>query len=47
MLRVGESRIAVESVALAGADPPPDTVTVLTCGELAPAATFTVTAIAG
>jgi hypothetical protein len=39
--------MTVESVALALADPPPDTVTWFTCGEVAAAFTFTVTAIAG
>jgi hypothetical protein len=39
--------IMVLSVALAVAEPPPDTLTEFTCGELALAATFTVTAIAG
>ena len=37
----------VESVALALGDPPPDTITALTCGEVAFAATFTVTVIGG
>jgi hypothetical protein len=39
--------IVVLSVALAVADPPPDTLTEFTSGELAPAPTFTVTAITG
>src|ERR1700691_1736907 len=37
----------VLSVALADADPPPNTLTEFTCGELALAPTFTVTVIAG
>jgi hypothetical protein len=36
----------VKSVALAPADPPPDTLTEFTCGEVAFAATFIVTVIA-
>src|SRR5579863_3147959 len=39
--------ITVESVALAPAAPPPDTVTALTCGVVAFVMTFTVTVIAG
>jgi hypothetical protein len=39
--------IVVESVAVAVADPPPDTLTPFTCGEAALAATFTVTVIGG
>ena len=39
--------IVVESVALAVADPPPDTLTWFTWGEVALAATFTVTVMAG
>jgi len=39
--------ITVESVVLAVADPPPDTLTAFNCGEVASAATFTVTVIAG
>src|ERR1700722_1478250 len=39
--------INVESVALAATDPPPETATAFTCGELALAATFTVTAMVG
>jgi hypothetical protein len=38
--------IVVESFAFAFAAPPPDTVTVFTCGEVALAATFTVTVMA-
>jgi hypothetical protein len=37
----------VLSVALAVAEPPPDTLTLFTSGELAPDPTFTVTVIAG
>ena len=40
-------KIVVESLALAVADPPPNTLTWFTCGKLALAATFTVTVIAG
>src|SRR5260370_1204854 len=39
--------IVVESVATAFPEPPPDTLTWLTCGELALEATFTFTVIAG
>jgi hypothetical protein len=39
--------IVVESVPLAVADPPPDTLTWFTCGEAALAPTLTVTVIAG
>jgi hypothetical protein len=39
--------MVVESVAVAFADPPPDTVAWFNCGELAFAATFTVTVITG
>lgn len=39
--------MVVESVAVADADPPPLTVTELTCGDEAPAGTLTVTVIAG
>src|ERR1700722_3603987 len=39
--------ITVESVVLAAAEPPPETATAFTCGDVALAATFTVTAIAG
>jgi hypothetical protein len=39
--------MTVESVAPAGADPPPDTPTVLISGELASIAMFTVTEIVG
>jgi len=42
-----KSAIVVLSVALAVADPPPDTLTEFICGEVAFAATFTVTVIAG
>jgi len=37
----------VESLVLAVADPPPDTFTWFTCGEVALAATLTVTVITG
>ena len=37
----------VESVMLAPAEPPPETLTALTCGEVALPATFTVTVIPG
>jgi hypothetical protein len=37
----------VESVALAGADAPPDTLAEFTCGDVAFCATFTVTVIGG
>jgi hypothetical protein len=37
----------VESVAFAVAEPPPETLTLFTCGEVALATTFTVTVIAG
>jgi len=47
MLSNGTRMIVVESVAVALADPPPDTVTEFTCGDVALAATFTVTVIAG
>jgi hypothetical protein len=39
--------ITVESLAFAVVEPPPDTLTLFTCGDVAPAFTFTVTAIAG
>jgi hypothetical protein len=39
--------IVVESLPFAVADPPPNALTAFTCGEVAFAATFTVTAIAG
>jgi hypothetical protein len=39
--------IVVESLALAGAEPPPATLTWFTCGELAFDVTFTVTVMAG
>jgi hypothetical protein len=44
---VAETLTTVESVAVALAEPPPDTVTEFTCGVLALAFTFTVTAIGG
>ena len=47
MLSAGIRMIMVESVALAVAEPPPETLTWFTCGELAFEATFTVTVIAG
>jgi hypothetical protein len=37
----------VASVVFAPAEPPPDTLTAFTCGDVAFAATFTVTRIAG
>jgi len=43
----GFAMIVVESAALAVAEPPPDTLTEFTCGEVALVATFTVTVIAG
>ena len=43
----GFTVITVESVVLAGADPPPDTETEFTCGVVVFAATFSVTVIAG
>lgn len=39
--------MTVESVAFAGADPPPVTFTELTCGDAALSATFTATVIGG
>ena len=42
----GRAMMLVESVALAVADPPPDTLTLFTCGEVALAATFKVAVIA-
>jgi hypothetical protein len=39
--------IVVESVAVAVADPPPDTLAAFTCGDVALLATFAVTVIAG
>jgi hypothetical protein len=39
--------IIVESVMLAVAEPPPETLTEFTCGDVAFPATLTVTAIAG
>ena len=39
--------ITVESVAVAVADPPPETITWFACGDVAPGATLTVTVIAG
>ena len=44
---VTEELTAVESEAVALAEPPPDTLTEFTCGEAALAATFTVTAMGG
>jgi hypothetical protein len=38
--------IMVESLPFADADPPPDTLTAFNCGEIALAATFTLTVIA-
>jgi hypothetical protein len=43
---LGVPTIVVESVAVADDAPPPLTVAVLTCGEVASAATSTVTVIA-
>jgi hypothetical protein len=37
----------VESIVFAVAAPPPETLTALTCGDVASAATFTVTVMAG
>ena len=39
--------MTVESLVLAGAEPPPETPTAFTCGVVAVAATLTVTVIAG
>jgi hypothetical protein len=39
--------IVVESLTLLGEDPPPDTATMFTWGEVAVDATFTVTVITG
>jgi hypothetical protein len=47
ILSTGPGMIVVESVALAVADPPPDTLTEFTWGDVALTATFTVTVIAG
>jgi hypothetical protein len=47
MLSTGTRAIVVESVALAAADPPPDTLAWFTCGDAAFDATFTVTVMAG
>jgi hypothetical protein len=50
MLNTGSAAggtITVESVAFAPAEPPPDTLTLFTCGDCALAPTFTVTVIAG
>jgi hypothetical protein len=44
---VSAPTIVVESVAFALPDPPPDTLTAFTCGEVALVATFTVTVIGG
>jgi hypothetical protein len=41
------ARTVVRSLALAAAEPPPDTLTLFTCGEVALDPTFTVTVIAG
>lgn len=46
-LTLAGGRMLVESVAFALPDPPPDTLTAFTCGEVALVATFTVTVIAG
>ena len=43
----GSGRIVVESFALAGGEPPPDTATAFTWGDVALDATFTVTVIEG
>jgi hypothetical protein len=49
MLRFGTpaGMIVVESLAMAGGDPPPSATTWFTCGEGVPAATLTVTVIGG
>ena len=47
MVWVAEEMIVVESAAFALPDPPPDTLTAFNCGEVALAATFTVTVMAG
>jgi hypothetical protein len=47
MERSACARIVVESVVFAPADPPPDTLTLFTCGVAAETKTFTVTVIAG
>jgi hypothetical protein len=44
---LAKARITVESVAFAPAEPPPDTLTLFTCGDAALAPTFTVTVMAG
>jgi hypothetical protein len=44
---IREPVILVESVVLADEDPPPDTVTEFTCGDVAFDFTFTVTVIDG
>jgi hypothetical protein len=41
------ARTVVRSLTLAVADPPPETLTLFTCGDAALAPTFTVTVIAG
>jgi len=47
MLKTGAAPIIVESLALADAEFPPDTLAEFTCGEAALAATFTVAVIDG
>ena len=47
MLSTGTGTITVESVAFAVVEPPPDTATAFTCGELALAPTLTVAVMAG
>jgi hypothetical protein len=47
MLSNATGVMMVESVMVALADPPPDTVTELICGEVAVEPTFTVAVIAG
>ena len=47
MLSTGLRMIVVESVVLAPAEPPPDTLTEFTSGDVALEATFTVTVIVG
>jgi hypothetical protein len=46
-LSAGPPMTTVESLALAGAEPPPDTLTWLTCGVVALPVTFTVTVMGG
>ena len=43
----GFAMMTVELLAFAVAEPPPDTLTWFTCGEVAPVPTFTVMVIAG